>query len=107
MGFFGQMAKELNLPIANTDFRTKVAPPYAVYFVESENNIYADGIVVYSEKKVSFYLYHKKDDKSAETSVENYLLGKGITFEKENDWVQDDQLIETLYTINFKKSEVL
>lgn len=107
MGFFGQMAKELNLIIANTDFRTTANPPYAVYFVESENNIYADGIIVYSEKEVSFYLYHTKDDKLTEVSVENYLSKKGITFEKENDWVQDDQLIETLYTINFKKSEVL
>ncbi len=107
MGFFGQMAKELNLLIANTDFRTTANSPYAVYFVESENNIYADGITVYSEKEVSFYLYHKKDDKSTETSVENYLFRKGITFEKENDWIQNDQLVETLYTINFIKSEVL
>lgn len=107
MGFFREMAKKLGLLIANADFRTDVNPPYAVYFVENENNIYSDGIIVYSEKGVCFYLYHKKDDKIIETQVENHLTEKGITFEKENDWVQNDQLIETLYTINFKKSEVL
>lgn len=107
MGFFRKMSIQLNLLIANADFRTAVKPPYAVFFVENENNIFADGIIVYSEKEVSLYLYHSKDDTTTEKMVEDYLETKEISFEKENAWLTEDKLVETQYTINFNKSEVL
>lgn len=107
MSFFGNLARELNFPIANADFRIDVDPPYGVYFVDNETNVYADGKIVYSEKEVDFYLYHTKDDINIEWQVESYFVRKGIIFEKQNTWIAKDKLTETHYTFNFNKMEVL
>lgn len=107
MNFFGEMAKVLNLIIANTDIRTPVNSPYAVYFVASENNIYANGIIVYSEKSVNFELYHEKADLNIEYQVEQYFKQHKIGYSKSNSWVTEDELVMTIYEINFERNEVL
>lgn len=107
MSFFNEMARELNLPIENVDFRTAVSPPYGAYFVDNETSIYADGKIVFSEKEVDFYLYHRKDDFVTELQAESFLKRKGIIFEKENYWIEKDKLMETHYTFNLNKKEEL
>lgn len=107
MGFFGEMSKRLNLLITNIDFRVPAEAPYGAYVIEQENYITADSKVVYSEKEIAFYLYHTKNDKVTEAMTDSYFYSKNMMFEKENNWIKEEELIETVYLLQFNKTEEL
>lgn len=107
MNFFKQLADELALSIANIEFKGSVTAPYAVYVVTEENSVYADGEIVYSEKSVNFELYHEKTDLNIEYQVEEFFKRHKIGYDKSNSWITEDELVLTIYKINFNRNEVL
>ncbi len=107
MNFFQEFSQCTDIPVCNIEFLSDISPPYAVYQVISENNIYADSKVVYSEKSVDFALYHEKTDLQSELAVETFLQSKNMSYEKSNVWIEDEKIIETTYELNFNKMEEL
>ena len=107
MNFFQEFSQCTDIPVCNIEFFSDISPPYAVYQVISENNIYADSKVVYSEKSVDFALYHEKTDLQSELAVETFLQSKHMSYEKYNVWIEDEKIIETTYELNFNKMEEL
>jgi len=107
MNFFKELSEQTDIPICNIEFLSDVSPPYAVYQVKSENNIYADSKVVYSEKSVDLVLYHEKTDFHSELVTETFLQTKHMSYEKSNVWIEDEKIVETTYELNFNKMEEL
>lgn len=103
MSFFKEFSKTTGIPAFKADVRTDLKAPYIVYFVEDEENTYADGIIVYTEAVISIYALHKKEDVTTENKIENFLISQNVAYEnKENVWIEDVELIETRYTINLQ-----
>lgn len=102
-----QMSKAIGINVANIEFKRSTDVPYCAYFVDSEINTYADSKVVYSEKVVKLVLYHNKNDLESEKTIENYLALKSMLYEKENEWVSEQEILCTIYTLKFKGNEAL
>ena len=89
----------LNYPIAMYSFSEGENPttPFLVYELQY-NNFPADGKVYSTDITVKLYLITDKVNFFVEKEVENILSEIGY-FEKEQEYIQDEKIYQTQYTI--------
>lgn len=82
-------------PVENYDIIPD--PPYIVYLISDQNDIYADNVVVFSNPTIRVELYTEVKDPDSEKIVEDMFLNNRITYEKSEVAVDDEGLYMAAY----------
>ena len=73
--------------------------PYIAYYSTNDNQIFADGQLVYSEETVTMLFVSRHRDLETESYIDGMLTQNGVQFSKEYD-LDPEQKIHTV-TYNF------
>lgn len=71
--------------------------PFCVYLLPESRNFSADGIVYLKRSIVNIELYTEKKDIESEQAVEDVLAAHGIFYDKEEFWINSEELFEVIY----------
>lgn len=96
--------EKIGLPFAYDHFAEgeSPAPPFICYLVPNSDNFSADGRVYYKINEIHIELYTDCKDLSAEQQVEAVLDEHGIFYEKNEVWIESENLYEVLYTFEME-----
>jgi len=72
-------------------------PPYLVFYFPSTENFSADNIVYAVKCIMNIEYYSDKKDFDAEQAIEKFLQDNEIPWEKEQAYLDDENMWETLY----------
>ena len=73
--------------------------PYIVYYQTGVRNFAADGVAYYSAKTITITLYSDTRDRTSEGLIETQLTNSGVYWTKTNEFLDDEKIFETIYTI--------
>ena len=76
-----------------------IAPPFICWLVPGCDNFAADGKVFFSADEVHIELYTDRKDFELEKRVEGVLDGRGIYWEKTEEYIESEDLYEVLYVL--------
>lgn len=93
------IVEKLEIDSAYEFFSKKTNPPYAVYYIDDYRNFSADGIVYFTTPIINIGLYTKKKDLSLEIKLEQLLTEEGFYFSKETEFLDEEKIYITTYTI--------
>ena len=91
------MVASFNLPWRYSHFSQTPAPPYVVYYFPAENDVYADDSNFVNKRQLFIELYTTTKDTTTEATIESTLKQKGLTWYKQTDFLNDEQLYQTTY----------
>ena len=91
------MVASFNLPWRYSHFSQTPAPPYVVYYFPSENDVHADDSNYVNRRQLFIELFTKKKDPTSEGTIESTLRQNGLTWYKQTDFLNDEQLYQTTY----------
>lgn len=87
------------IPFAYHQWEKPPALPWGVFRLVNQSKFYADGELYYAVRQYDIELYTDKKDPDAEKAVEQLLDGVGITFVKNETYIDSEQLFEIIYEI--------
>ena len=76
-----------------------IVPPFICWLVPGCDNFAADGKVFFSADEVHIELYTDRKDFELEKRVEGVLDGRGIYWEKTEEYIESEDLYEVLYVL--------
>jgi hypothetical protein len=80
------------------DFDKSKPCPYVAFFRSNEIPVGADGHAVFTRIQMALELYTKRGDTASEATLEDWLRGNDIFFEKtERVFVESESYYETVY----------
>lgn len=91
------MVASFNLPWRYSHFSETPAPPYVAYYFPAENDVFADDSNFVNKRQLFIELFTAKKDATTEASIESTLKSKGLTWYKQTDFLNDEQLYQTTY----------
>ena len=91
------MLTSIGVPFVYSHFSKTPNPPYLVYYYPSENDVFADGSNYVNKRQLFIELYTKGNDFDTEASVEAALKNAGLTWYKQTDFLNDENLFQTTY----------
>ena len=99
-----EILKKIGLPFAYDHFAEGESPdpPFICYLIPNSDNFSADGKVYYTINEIHIELYTDCKDLSAEQQVEAVLDEHGIFYEKNEVWIESENLYEVLYTFEME-----
>ena len=99
-----EILKKIGLPFAYDHFAEGESPdpPFICYLIPNSDNFSADGKVYYKINEIHIELYTDCKDLSAEQQVEAVLDEHGIFYEKNEVWIESENLYEVLYTFEME-----
>ena len=74
-------------------------PPYVVYYYPSENDVHADDSNYVNRRQLFIELYTKTKDVEAEAVIDGKLRAAGLSWYKQTDFLNDEQLFQTTYEL--------
>lgn len=77
-----------------------VKPPFICFFYSDSSDLYADGLNYASIESLSIELYTRFKDFDAERKIEKTLKTHGLTWSREETYLDDEKLTETIYTVD-------
>lgn len=91
--------KEIGLPFKYHHFKTSeaVVPPFICYIFPRSNNFDADGKVYEKISAIDIELYTDEKDIEIESKIEAVLDKYGFVYEKNEIWIQSEELFEVVY----------
>lgn len=96
--------KEISTLIASFGFSCRYShftktpnPPYVVYYYPAENDVYGDNVNYANRRQLFVELYTKQKDFVSETTIETKLKAAGLSWYKQTDFLNDEQLFQTTY----------
>ncbi len=78
-------------------FSQTPAPPYVVYYYPSENDVNADDSNYVNRRQLFIELFTRAKDETSEGIIEAKLREAGLTWYKQTDFLNDEQLFQTTY----------
>lgn len=98
------MLGTLNIPTAYDHFTNKTAqkPPFLVFFYDGIADVYADNANYQRIVTLNVELYTDNKDFSLESSLESVLASNGLTYIKEEAYIDSEKMYQISY-----ESEVL
>ena len=93
------MVADIGLSWRYSHFSQTTAPPYVVYYFPAENDVMADNSNYANKRQLFIELYTKTKDKTSEGLVEAQLRANGLTWYKQTDFLNDEQLYQTTYEL--------
>ena len=90
---------ELGLPSVRFAWPEGSAPelPWAVFWIDEEDGIYADGRMEARRREWTLELYQKTSDEELEERLEDAIIANFSPFRKSEAWVDDENVIQTVY----------
>ena len=73
------------------------APPYMVFYYPNRDDFYADDSNFTQIEQLNIELYTDEKDFDAEEAVESKLRLYGITFQKQEAYIESENLYQVLY----------
>lgn len=96
--------KEISTLIASFGFSCRYShftktpnPPYVVYYYPAENDVLADNSNFVNKRQLFIELYTKQKDFVSESTIETKLKAAGLSWYKQTDFLNDEQLFQTTY----------
>lgn len=72
--------------------------PYIAYYSTNDNQIYADGQIVYNEESVTMIFVTRYRDLETESYIDGMLTQNGVQFSKDYDLDPDQKIHTVTYT---------
>lgn len=93
------MIDTLKIPYAYYQFEegTGQAPPFICFFYTSSNDLYADQSNYQKITGLSIELYTAEKDFALEEDVENLLNDNGLTYYKEENYIDSEKMYQIAY----------
>ena len=91
------MVAAMNFPWRYSHFSETPTPPYVVYYYPSENDVMADNSNYVNRRQLFVELFTKKKDEATEAIVEAELKKAGLSWYKQTDFLNDENLFQTVY----------
>ena len=93
------MVDSIGLPYAYYQFDedTAQAPPFVVFFFSSSNDLYADQTNYQRIDSLSIEFYSSEVDFDTEETIEAILNDAGLTFYKEQSFIESERIWQTAY----------
>ena len=91
------MINATKLPWRQNFFSQTPTPPYVVYYYPSENDVKADNSNYVNRRQLFVELFTKKKDEATEAIVEAELKKAGLSWYKQTDFLNDENLFQTVY----------
>lgn len=94
-----QMVDSIGLPYAYYQFDedTAQAPPFVVFFFSTSNDLYADQTNYQRIDSLSIEFYSSEVDFDTEEAIETILNDAGLTFYKEQSFIESERIWQTAY----------
>lgn len=94
-----QMVESIGLPYAYYQFDedTAQAPPFVVFFFSTSNDLYADQTNYQRIDSLSIEFYSSEVDFDTEETIETILNDAGLTFYKEQSFIESERIWQTAY----------
>lgn len=93
----GSMLASTNLPMRYSHFSETPNPPYIVYYYPSENDVHADDSNFVNRRQLFVELFTKNKDFATEALVEGALKANNLSWYKQTDFLNDEQIFQTTY----------
>lgn len=87
------------LPVAYGFFREAQEPPFLVYLLSYSNNFDADDRVFHKRDRYNVELYVSRKSPDIELLVEDALDEAELVYDKNETFIREEQLFQTIYTI--------
>lgn len=96
------MVAEIGVPYAYRQFTKATAqpPPFVCFYLDGSDNFYADDQVFQSVETLIVELYTDTKDFALEERVEAILDAHDLPWERQELYLGDEQLSETVYTLD-------
>ncbi len=93
------MVDSIGLPYAYYQFDedTAQAPPFVVFFFSTSNDLYADQTNYQRIDSLSIEFYSSEVDFDTEETIETILNDAGLTFYKEQSYIESERIWQTAY----------
>lgn len=90
----------LNIPVAYSHFNKATSTPYLVYYVDGQDNTFADNIVYLKTMDITIELYTDKKDVTLEGQLEKLLNDNELPYNMTSElYISEDKLYEIVYNI--------
>lgn len=101
--------KKVKIPIAYYQFARGASPgfPYIIYYDKANNERGADLKPCISESDIVIELYSGKIDCSIERQIKECLKNLGISFEFNREWIEKENMWETLFEFHIINKEAI
>lgn len=93
------MVEEIGLPFAYYEFPEDTAqvPPFVVWFLSRDDDLYADNINYCDIEQLNIELYTSEKDFELEAQVEAVLKNHDISYHKESSWIGSEKIWQTSF----------
>lgn len=94
-----QMVTSIGLPFSYYQFPegTGQAPPFVIYFYTDTDDVYADNENYQRIPVLNIELYTREKDFEKEALIENILKGHGLTYYKEENYIDSEKIFQIAY----------
>lgn len=101
------MVASIGLPYAYYQFdeSTATAPPFVVFFYTGSNDVYADATNYQRIEGLSVEFYSAEKDFETEEAIEAILNDAGLTFYKEQNFIDSEKIWQTAYDMEILLTE--
>lgn len=95
------MVYNIGLPCAYYAFKegTATAPPFIIFYYPNADDFKADNSNYIHITQLNVELYTDEKDFVKETAVETALINAGLTYHKEEIYIDSERMYEVLYTM--------
>lgn len=96
-----EMVKSIGIPSAYYQFKDEsiAPPPFLCFYFEASDDFIADGINYAKIDNLVVELYTDEKDFALEATVEAALTGAGLAYQRNEDYIGDQRLYMTTYTM--------
>ena len=91
------LISSMGFPYRYSHFSQTPNPPYVVYYYPNEDDVYGDNSNYVNKRRIYIELYTETKDVTSEAAVESALAGVGMTWYKQTDFLNDEQIYQTTY----------
>lgn len=94
------MVASIGVPYAYYQFPegTAVAPPFVCFYFEGSDDLYADDKNYQKIRPLTIELYTDNKDFSLEATVEGILTSNGLTYARNESWIESERMNMVAYT---------
>ena len=94
------MVSSIGVPYAYYQFPegTAVAPPFVCFYFEGSDDLYADDKNYQRIRPLTIELYTDSKDFSLEATVEGILTSNGLTYARNEYWIDSERMNMVAYT---------
>lgn len=94
-----ELLNSTGIPFAHHHWEAPPQLPYGVWLTPYSNNFGADNITYLPINHVQIELYAEEKNPKAERQIEELLTAAGLYYDKEETYLENIRLYETLYEI--------